>query len=99
MNINEIEQILKNIPNELYEVPKYGKLLSNIKVYKLYVVLDITLSTGTVVARFQIFDDMDFTLRIHNMDEVINYLKIHIKNVANRIRSYLDILGFNCITL
>ena len=99
MDIKEIAQILKNIPNDLYKVPQYGTLFNDIKIHKYSVALNITLSTGTIVFRVCIYDDMDFTLRIYNENIVINHLRVTIKEVANRIESYLNILGFNCINV
>lgn len=99
MNINEIEQILKNIPDELYKIPQYGKLLSNIQAQSHYIALRIALSTGTVIATVQVFEDLDFVCRFYNEKEVINYLKINIKKVVEKIAAYLSIFGFNDITL
>lgn len=99
MNMNEIEQIIKNIPNELYEIPQYGKLLNNTQVQTHYIALRIMLSTGTVIATVQIFEDLDFVCRFYNEKVVINYLKIHIKKVLERVSAYLSIFGFNDITL
>lgn len=99
MNINEIEQIIKDIPDELYKIPEYGKLLSNIQVQTHYIALRITLSTGTVIATVQVFEDLDFVCKFYNEKVVINYLKIYIKKVIERISAYLSIFGFNDITL
>lgn len=99
MNINEIEQILKNIPDELYKIPQYGKLLSNIQVQSHYIALRIALSTGIVIATVQVFEDLDFVCRFYNEKVIINYLKIHIKKVIEKISVYLSIFGFNDITL
>ena len=107
MNMNEIEQVIKNIPDELYEIPQYGKLLNNIQVQTHYIALRIThyialrimLSTGIVIATVQVFEDLDFVCRFYNEKEVINYLKIHIKKVLEKIAAYLSIFGFNDITL
>lgn len=99
MSINEIEQIIKDIPDELYKIPEYGKLLSNIQVQTHYIALRIMLSTGTVVATLQVFEDLDFICRFYNEKVVINYLKIYIKKVIERISAYLSIFGFNDITL
>lgn len=99
MNINEIEQVIKNIPDKLYEIPQYGKLLSNIQVQTHYIALRIALSTGTVIATVQVFEDLDFVCRFYNEKEVINYLKINIKKVVEKIAAYLSIFGFNDITL
>lgn len=99
MNINEIEQILKDIPDELYEIPQYGKLCNSIQVQRNYIALRIALSTGTVVATIQVFEDLDFICRFYNEKEIINYLKIHIKKVVEKISAYLSIFGFNDITL
>lgn len=99
MNINDIEQILRNIPDELYKIPQYGKLFSNIQVQTHYIALRIALSTGTVIATVQVFEDLDFICRFYNEKEVINYLKIHIKKVVEKISAYLSIFGFNDITL
>lgn len=99
MNMNEIEQVIKNIPDELYEIPQYGKLLNNTQVQTHYIALRIMLSTGTVIATVQIFEDLDFVCRFYNEKEVINYLKIHIKKVLEKIAAYLSIFGFNDITL
>lgn len=99
MNINEIEQILKDIPDELYKIPQYGKLCNNIQVKRNYVALRIALSTGIVIATVQVFEDLDFICRFYNEKEVINYLKIHIKEVVAKISAYLSIFGFNDITL
>lgn len=99
MNMNEIEQVIKNIPDKLYEIPQYGKLLSNIQVQTHYIALRIALSTGTVIATVQVFEDLDFVCRFYNEKEVINYLKINIKKVLEKISAYLSIFGFNDITL
>ena len=99
MNISDIEQILKDIPDELYKIPQYGKLLSNIQVQNHYIALRIALSTGTVIATVQIFEDLDFVCKFYNEKEIINYLKVHIKKVVARISAYLSIFGFNDITL
>ena len=99
MNINEIEQILKDIPDELYKIPQYGKLLSNIQAQSHYIALRITLSTGIVIATVQVFEDLDFVCRFYNEKEVINYLKIHVKKVVEKIAAYLSMFGFNDITL
>lgn len=104
MNINDIEQIIKNIPDELYKIPQYGlyknyKLLSNIQVQSHYIALRITLSTGIVIATIQVFEDLDFICRFYHEDEIMNYLKIPIKKVIDRISAYLSIFGFNDITL
>lgn len=99
MNINEIEQIIKNIPDELYEIPQYGKLLNNTQVQTHYIALRIALSTSTVIATVQVFEDLDFVCRFYNEKVVINYLKIYIKKVVERISAYLSIFGFNDITL
>ena len=96
--MNEIEQVIKSIPDKLYEVPQYGKLLRNIQVQTHYIALRIMLSTGTVIATVQIFEDLDFVCRFYN-EKVINYLKIHIKKVLEKISAYLSIFGFNDITL
>lgn len=98
MNINEIAQILKDIPDELYKIPQYGKLLSNIQVQSHYIALRI-ISIGTVIATVQVFEDLDFVCRFYNEKVVINYLKIHIKKVVEKISAYLSIFGFNDITL
>lgn len=97
--MNEIEQVIKNIPDKLYEIPQYGKLLNNIQVQTHYIALRIMLSTGTVIATVQVFEDLDFVCRFYNEKEVINYLKIHIKKVLEKIAAYLSIFGFNDITL
>lgn len=104
MNINEIEQVLKNIPDELYKIPQYGlyknyKLLNNIQVQSHYIALRITLSTGIVIATIQVFEDLDFVCRFYHEDEIMNYLKIHIRKVVEKITAYLSIFGFNDITL
>ena len=99
MNMNEIEQVIKNIPDELYEIPQYGKLLNNTQVQTHYIALRIMLSTGTVIATVQIFEDLDFVCKFYNEKEIINYLKIHIKKVVEKIAAYLSIFGFNDITL
>ena len=99
MNMNEIEQVIKNIPDKLYEIPQYGKLLNNIQVQTHYIALRIMLSTGTVIATVQVFEDLDFVCRFYSEKEVINYLKIHIKKVLEKISAYLSIFGFNDITL
>ena len=104
MNMNEIEQVIKNIPDELYEIPQYElyknyKLLSNIQVQSHYIALRITLSTGTLIATVQIFEDLDFICRFYHEDEIINYLKTPIKKVVEKISAYLSIFGFNDITL
>ena len=99
MNMNEIEQVIKNIPDELYEIPQYGKLLNNIQVQTHYIALRIMLSTGIVIATVQVFEDLDFVCRFYNEKEVINYLKIHIKEILEKISAYLSIFGFNDITL
>ena len=97
--MNEIEQVIKDIPDELYEIPQYGKLLNNTQVQTHYIALRIMLSTGTVIATVQIFEDLDFVCRFYNEKVVINYLKIHIKKVLEKIAAYLSIFGFNDITL
>lgn len=97
MTVNEIGKILKNIPEEIYEIPLYDKLFSNVTVHKLSSELSVRVSANILVISVQVFDDMDFTLRIYNMDEVSGFLKILIKDVADRIASYLSILGFSCI--
>lgn len=99
MNMNEIEQVIKDIPDELYEIPQYGKLLNNTQVQTHYIALRIMLSTGTVIATIQVFEDLDFVCRFYNEKVVINYLKIHIKKVLEKIAAYLSIFGFNDITL
>lgn len=99
MNMNEIEQVIKNIPDKLYEIPQYGKLFNNIQVQTHYIALRIMLSTGTVIATVQVFEDLDFVCRFYNEKEVINYLKIHIKEILEKISAYLSIFGFNDITL
>lgn len=97
--MNEIEQVIKDIPDELYEIPQYGKLLNNTQVQTHYIALRIMLSTGTVIATIQVFEDLDFVCRFYNEKVVINYLKIHIKKVLEKIAAYLSIFGFNDITL
>lgn len=99
MNMSEIEQVIKSIPDKLYEIPQYGKLLSNTQVQTHYIALRIMLSTGTVIATVQIFEDLDFVCKFYNEKEIINYLKIHIKKVVEKIAAYLSIFGFNDITL
>ena len=98
MDVKEIEQLIKDLPEELYEIPRYGKLHGNVKIFHGDCVqLRVLLSTGLNVISINVFEDMDFTLRLHNMNETINYLKTWIKNIASRIECYLNILGFNCI--
>ena len=99
MDMNEIEQIIKDIPDELYKIPQYGRLLHNMQVQSHYIALRIALSTGTVIATVQVFEDLDFVCKFYNEKEIINYLKIHIKKVIARISAYLSIFGFNDITL
>ena len=99
MNMSEIEQVIKSIPDKLYEIPQYGKLLNNTQVQTHYIALRIMLSTGTVIATVQIFEDLDFVCKFYNEKEIINYLKIHIKKVVEKIAAYLSIFGFNDITL
>lgn len=80
MTIEEIEQLIKNLPEELFEVPQYGKLIHSIfTTHKIdscfisslfndndikHVVLDIT--TGSVpIATFKLFEDMSFIFIFH----------------------------------
>jgi hypothetical protein len=97
--MNEIEQVIKNIPDKLYEIPQYGKLLNNTQVQTHYIALRIMSSTGTVIAAIQVFEDLDFVCKFYNEKEIINYLKIHVKKVVEKIAAYLSIFGFNDITL
>lgn len=106
MTIKEIEQLIKDIPEELYEIPQYGKLIHTTSITKEvgtffedgahYVTLNIT--TGTVpIAQFNIYEDMIFTYVVYIENcrsRLINYLKVQIPYVLNQIRSYLNILGF-----
>lgn len=99
MSIKELEQLAKNIPDDLFEIPQYGKLLNNTQVQTHYIALRIMLSTGTVIATIQIFEDLDFICRFYHEDEIVNYLKTPIKKVVAKISAYLSIFGFNDITL
>ena len=104
MNVNEIEQILKNIPDELFEIPQYGKLIRTISTVSTYgspyVVLQIT--TGSIpIAQFAIFNNMKFVFKIYleNRYRLISYLKTQIPIILNQIKSYLSILGFKEVGL
>ena len=96
MNVNEIAQILKNIPNDLYKLPQYDKLFGNVKMHTFFVILDITLPTKTIAIRVEVYEDMDFSFRIYNRYIIVNHLKVYTKDIVDRIKTYLSILGFNC---
>ena len=80
MTTKEIEQLVTGIPEELFEIPQYGKLIHNtFTTHKIdscfisspfndvdikHVVLDIT--TGSVpIATFKLFKDMSFIFIFH----------------------------------
>ena len=105
MTIEEIEQLAKNIPEELYEIPQYGKLIHTISVYRevgtffeegiKYVILTITM--GSVpIATFNLYEAMEFTFRLYveNTRRLKKYLKTFIPDILKQIISYLNILGF-----
>ena len=75
MNVNEIAQILKDIPNDLYKLPQYDKLFGNVKMHTFFVILDITLPTKTIAIRVEVYEDMDFSFRIYNRYIIVNHLK------------------------
>lgn len=104
MSIEEIEKLVKGIPDELYEIPQYGKLIRTISTVSTYgshyVVLQIT--TGSIpIAQFAIFENMKFVFKLYleNRYRLINYLKTQIPIVLNQIKSYLSILGFKEVDL
>ena len=104
MTIKEIEQLIKNLPEELYEIPQYGKLIRTVSTVSTYgspyVVLQIT--TGSIpIAQFSIFENMKFVFKLYLEDRyrLISYLKTQIPNVLNQIKSYLSILGFKEVGL
>lgn len=104
MTINEIEQLIKDIPEELYEIPQYGKLIRTVSTVSTYgspyVVLQIT--TGSIpIAQFSIFSNMKFVFKLYLGDRyrLMSYLKTQIPNVLNQIKSYLNILGFKEVGL
>lgn len=103
MTIEEIEQLIKDIPEELFEIPQYGKLIRTVSTVSTYgspyVVLQIT--TGSIpVAQFSIFSNMKFVFKLYleNRYKLIN-LKTQITNALNQIKSYLSILGFKEVGL
>lgn len=80
MTNKEIEQLIKDIPDEIFEIPQFGKLIHNTFItHKIdscfisslfndidikHVVLNIT--TGSVpIATFKLFEDMSFILIFH----------------------------------
>lgn len=104
MTIEEIEQLIKDLPEELYEIPQYGKLIRTVTTVSTYdssyVVLQIT--TGSIpIAQFAIFDNMKFVFKLYldNRYRLINYLKTQTPNILNQIKSYLSILGFKEVGL
>lgn len=104
MTIEEIEQLIKDIPEELFEIPQYGKLIKIVSTISSwgnpYVVLQIT--TGSIpIAQFSIFNNMKFVFKFYldNRYRLTNYLKTQIPNVLNQIKSYLSILGFKEVGL
>ena len=104
MTIKEIEQLIKNLPEELYEIPQYGKLIRTVSTVSTYgspyVILQIT--TGSIpIAQFSIFENMKFVFKLYLEDRyrLISYLKTQIPNVLNQIKSYLSILGFKEVGL
>lgn len=104
MTINEIEQLIKDIPEELFEIPQYGKLIRTVSTVSTYgspyVVLSITTSS-IPIAQFSIFENMKFVFKLYleNRYRLISYLKTQIPNVLNQIKSYLSILGFKEVGL
>ena len=104
MTIKEIEQLIKDIPEELFEIPQYGKLIRTVSTVSTYgspyVVLSIT--TGSIpIAQFSIFENMKFVFKLYleNRYRFIRHLKTQIPNVLNQIKSYLSILGFKEVCL
>ena len=85
MTIKEIEQLIKDIPEELFEIPQYGKLIR----------------TVSTVSKFSIFENMKFVFKLYleNRYRLMSYLKTQIPNVLNQIKSYLSILGFKEVGL
>lgn len=108
MIIKEIEQLIKDIPEELFEIPQYDKLIRTVSTVSTYgspyVVLQITTSsiTGSIpIAQFSIFSNMKFVFKLYLNDRyrLMSYLKTQIPNVLNQIKSYLSILGFKEVGL
>lgn len=103
MTIEEIEQLIKDIPEELFEIPQYGKLIRTVSTVSTYgspyVVLQIT-AGSTPIAQFSIFSNMKFVFKLYleNRYKLIN-LKTQITNALNQIKSYLSILGFKEVGL
>ena len=104
MTIEEIEQLIKDIPEELFEIPQYGKLIRTVSTVSTYdspyVVLQIT--TGSIpVAQFSIFSNMKFVFKLYleNRYRLMSCLKTQIPNILNQIKSYLSILGFKEVGL
>ena len=104
MTIEEIEQLIKDIPEKLFEIPQYGKLIRTVSTVSTYgspyVVLSIT--TGSIpIAQFSIFSNMKFVFKLYleNRYRLMSYLKTQIPNVLNQIKSYLSILGFKEVGL
>lgn len=105
MTIEEIEQLIKDIPEELFEIPQYDKLIRTVSTVSTYgspyVVLQITAGSRLPIAQFAIFDNMKFVFKLYleNRYRLISYLKTQIPNVLNQIKSYLSILGFKEVGL
>lgn len=104
MTIEEIEQLVKDLPEELFEIPQYGKLIRTVSTVSTYgspyVVLQIT-TDSIPIAQFSIFDNMKFVFKLYleNRYKLISYLKTQISNALNQIKSYLSILGFKEVGL
>lgn len=102
MTIEEINQLIKDLPEELFETPQYGKLNHTTFITKEVgtffeaggscVVSRIT-TDPILVAQFNIYENMVFTyiIFVQNKNGLIN---TQISDVLNQIKSYLNILGF-----
>ena len=105
MTIEEIEQLIKDLPEELFEIPQYGKLTRTVSIISSYgspyVVLQITAGSRLPIAQFSIFSNMKFVFKLYleNRYKLMSCLKTQIPNVLNQIKSYLSILGFKEVGL
>ena len=105
MTIEEIEQLIKDLPEELFEIPQYGKLIRTVSTVSSYgspyVVLQITVNSRLPIAQFAIFSNMKFVFKLYleNRYRLMSYLKTQIPSVLNQIKSYLSILGFKEVGL
>lgn len=105
MTIEEIEQLIKDLPEELFEIPQYGKLIRTVSTVSTYgspyVVLQITAGSRLPICQFAIFDNMKYVFKsyLENRYKLTSYLKTQIPNVLNQIKSYLSILGFKEVGL